>query len=148
MMSMYRLLKRLDANADLRHYFRRRIIRIWPIYFGTLVVLYLLFPYPLIDFIRYLLFFVEYYVYPLGYFPVSIFWTLQLEEAVYLFFSAHSQDEAQRMARRRSRFIRLCLSFCDSIYPFRAPPDGEPSDLSARSFSRIRIWHSCIYRKY
>src|ERR1700730_16332722 len=34
MMSMYLLLKRLDANALLKHYFKRRIIRIWPIYFG------------------------------------------------------------------------------------------------------------------
>ncbi|MFI5419338.1 MAG: acyltransferase family protein [Nitrososphaerales archaeon] len=84
MMSMYLLLKRLDANKDLKHYFKRRIIRIWPIYFGTLVVFYFLFPYPLVDFVRYL-FFVEYYVNPFGYFPVSIFWTLQLEEAAYLF---------------------------------------------------------------
>jgi peptidoglycan/LPS O-acetylase OafA/YrhL len=83
MMSMYLLLSRLDANSNLKHYFRRRIIRIWPIYYGTLIVAYLLFPYPIWDFVRYL-FFVEYYVNPFGYFPVTIFWTLQLEEAAYL----------------------------------------------------------------
>src|ERR1700730_2530487 len=38
MMRTYLLLKRIDSNADLKHYFRRRIIRIRPIYFGTLVV--------------------------------------------------------------------------------------------------------------
>ncbi len=84
MMSMYLLLRRLDSNDDLRRYFIRRIVRIWPIYFGTLVAFYLIFPFPFWDFVRYL-FFVEYYVNPYGYFPVSIFWTLQLEEAVYVF---------------------------------------------------------------
>lgn len=83
MMSMYLLLNRLDANSDLKHYFKRRIIRIWPIYYGTLVVAYLIFRFPFWAFVRYL-FFVEYYVNPSGYFPVAVFWTLQLEEAVYL----------------------------------------------------------------
>ncbi len=83
MLSMYLLLNRLDANTNLKHYFKRRIMRIWPIYYGTLVVAYLLFPYPFWDSVRYL-FFVEYYANPMGYFPVSVFWTLQLEEAIYL----------------------------------------------------------------
>ncbi len=84
MMSMYLLLNRLDANRDLKRYFKRRIIRIWPIYYGCLVVFDILFHIPFWDFIRYL-FFLEYYVNPFGFFPVSIFWTLQLEEAAYLF---------------------------------------------------------------
>lgn len=84
MMSMYLLLKRLDVNGDLKHYFKRRIIRIWPIYYGTLVAFYIIFRFPFWDFVRYL-FFAEYYVNPFGVFPISIFWTLQVEEAMYLF---------------------------------------------------------------
>jgi peptidoglycan/LPS O-acetylase OafA/YrhL len=83
MMSMYLLLNRLDANTDLKHYFKRRIIRIWPIYYGTLIVAYFLFPFPFWAFVRYL-FFVQYYASPAGYFPLWIFWTLQLEEAAYI----------------------------------------------------------------
>ena len=84
MMSMCLLLSRLDENRNLKHYFKRRILRIWPIYYGSLVAFYLIFRFPFWDFVRYM-FFVEYYVNPFGFFPVSIFWTLQLEEAVYLF---------------------------------------------------------------
>ena len=83
MMSTYLLLNRLDTNNDLKHYFRRRITRIWPIYYGVLVYFYIQFPYPFWDFVRYL-FFIEYYVNPYGFYPVSVFWTLQLEEAMYL----------------------------------------------------------------
>lgn len=84
MMSIFLLLHRLDVNRDLKHYFKRRIIRVWPIYYGCLIAFFLIFRFPFWDFVRYL-FFVEYYVNPFGYFPVSIFWTLQLEEAMYLF---------------------------------------------------------------
>jgi peptidoglycan/LPS O-acetylase OafA/YrhL len=103
MMSMYLLLRRLDVNSDLKRYFKRRILRIWPIYFGTLIVFYVLFPYPFTDFVRYL-FFVEYYVNPFGYFPVTIFWTLQLEEAAYLFIPL-----IHRMNPDRRRFLAYVL---------------------------------------
>lgn len=83
MMSMYLLLNRLDANRDLKRYFKRRVLRIWPIYYGCLVIFDILFRIPFWDFLRYL-FFLEYYVNPFGFFPVTIFWTLQLEEAAYL----------------------------------------------------------------
>ncbi|MDA4126919.1 MAG: acyltransferase family protein, partial [Thaumarchaeota archaeon] len=32
MLSMVLLLRSLDANSDIKHYFKRRIKRIWPIY--------------------------------------------------------------------------------------------------------------------
>ena len=83
MLSMYLLLNSLKTKPDLKHYFKRRILRIWPIYYGSIISFYFLFHIPFWAFVRYL-FFVEYYVNPLGYVPAAIFWTLQLEEAVYL----------------------------------------------------------------
>ena len=60
MLSIHLLLNRMDARPSLKHYFKRRIIRIWPIYYGSIIVFYFLFHIPFWDFVRYL-FFVEYY---------------------------------------------------------------------------------------
>jgi peptidoglycan/LPS O-acetylase OafA/YrhL len=84
MLSIYLLLNRLDARPSLKHYFKRRIIRIWPIYYGSIIVFYFVFHIPFWDFVRYL-FFVEYYVNPFGVYPAFVFWTLQLEELMYIF---------------------------------------------------------------
>ena len=84
MLSIFLLLHRLDSKPNLKHYFKRRIIRIWPIYYGSIVAFYFLFHLPFWDFVRYL-FFVEYYVNPFGVYPAFVFWTLQLEELMYIF---------------------------------------------------------------
>ncbi|HEV2139041.1 MAG TPA: acyltransferase family protein, partial [Nitrososphaerales archaeon] len=90
MLSMVLLLKSLDANPDIKHYFWRRIKRIWPIYFGSLIVIFLFFnaytTYHLTvwDYVGFFTF-TEYYVHPFINGPLGVFWTLQLEEAVYLF---------------------------------------------------------------
>ena len=92
MLSMVLLLRSLDSNLDLGRYFKRRIRRIWPIYFGSLIVIFLFFnaytTYHLIpwDYLGFFTF-TEYYAHPFINGPLGVFWTLQLEEAVYLFIS-------------------------------------------------------------
>jgi peptidoglycan/LPS O-acetylase OafA/YrhL len=121
MMSMFLLLNRLDSNSNLKHYFVRRIIRIWPIYYGCLITFDIFFHIPFWAFIRYL-FFVEYYVNPFGYFPVSVFWTLQLEEAMYILIPV-----IQRMKWKMwlaSGFILLGFGYLAAISgtPFSGHP--------------------------
>jgi peptidoglycan/LPS O-acetylase OafA/YrhL len=85
MLSISLLLSNLQKNYDLKRYFMRRIVRIWPIYFGCLVVFYLYFRMPLNQFISFA-FFVQYFTSPGGGIKVaSSFWTLQLEEFAYIF---------------------------------------------------------------
>jgi peptidoglycan/LPS O-acetylase OafA/YrhL len=75
----------------------RRIIRIWPIYFGCVLVAYFLFHFPFADFVRYL-FFLEYWKSPLGLFPLFVFWTLQLEEWMYLVIPLiHRASQSQKL---------------------------------------------------
>ena len=90
MLSMVLLLRSLDGNPDIKHYFMRRVKRIWPIYFGSLVLIFLFFsadtefhitPWDIVGYFT----FTEYYIHPYINGPLSVFWTLQLEEAVYLF---------------------------------------------------------------
>jgi peptidoglycan/LPS O-acetylase OafA/YrhL len=99
MMSMYLLLRRLDDNPSLGHYFTRRIKRIWPIYYLVITSLFVLGNLAIrglipsefsslqisqTDFIRYLTF-TEYWFTPNGGGIALAFWTLQLEEVVYIF---------------------------------------------------------------
>ncbi len=86
MLSMYLLLNSLQYNSDLKHYFLRRIKRIWPIYFGVLIAAILIFRLPLSSIWEYF-FFAQYFLHPLNPFGngvLGVFWTLQLEEAAYL----------------------------------------------------------------
>lgn len=83
------LLSRLDASDNLRHYFQRRIVRIWPMYFGTCALVFLTVDHSA----RHLaanLGFVAIYI-PNGAFATGttwdatyVLWTLQIEEAAYL----------------------------------------------------------------
>ncbi|MDE1865495.1 MAG: acyltransferase, partial [Candidatus Micrarchaeota archaeon] len=85
MLSMYLLLNRLDANSDLKHYFKRRIVRIWPIYYSVVILTFLYFNYKFKTFLL-SLFFLNYFVNPSALLPTPIvmFWTLQIEEFMYL----------------------------------------------------------------
>ncbi len=82
-LSMFLLLNSLDRNPNLRHYFMRRIRRIWPIYFGCVIAAYLLYGFPVVQLAQYLTF-TQYWVLPSGFGPLGVFWTLQIEEAMYL----------------------------------------------------------------
>lgn len=81
-LSMYLLLNSLDRNPDLYRYFKRRIIRIWPIYFGCIVVTYaILHQESASQMIQFLLF--ANYTSPLPS-GTGVFWSLEVEEIMYL----------------------------------------------------------------
>jgi peptidoglycan/LPS O-acetylase OafA/YrhL len=82
MLSMFLLLSSLNKNADLKHYFLRRIKRIWPIYFGLVILAYFLHYISLGILFQYVTF-TQYYIQPEGWSVLAAFWTLQLEEAMY-----------------------------------------------------------------
>jgi len=86
-LSIFLLLNRLNANPSLTHYFKRRIRRIWPLYFLAVVVVFLVDSYMfhmgvtyydlLLHFV-----FVSYVLTPFSF--QYLFWSLQLEEWMYL----------------------------------------------------------------
>lgn len=84
MLSMFLLLRSLDNNGSLKHYYWRRIRRIWPIYFGCVIAAWFLIRFPPVELLQYLTF-TNYWVNPAGIGPLGVFWTLQIEEAMYLF---------------------------------------------------------------
>jgi len=83
MLSIFLLLGSLERKPGLKRYFKRRITRIWPIYFGTLTAIYLLNfsgGMKFTSFIEYLTF-TQYFLHPAQSFPgTGLFWSLQLEE--------------------------------------------------------------------
>ncbi len=87
MLSIYLLLKSLDTQSSLRRYFSRRIRRIWPIYFGSIILIFVVFQssyhLSLSDYVGFFTF-TEYYSHPSIWGPLGVFWTLQLEEAAYV----------------------------------------------------------------
>lgn len=90
-LSIVLLLRSLDANPSLTHYFRRRVVRIWPMYFATCLALFVLVD-PSWTHLVLNMAFVGIYI-PNGQFFTGapwgvhyILWTLQIEEAAYLFF--------------------------------------------------------------
>jgi peptidoglycan/LPS O-acetylase OafA/YrhL len=90
-LSVFLLMGSLDANYDLRRYFRRRIVRIWPLYFATCGLLYLTFDPNPTDLFYNLTFmaiwFPSHGFQHSGGWPATyVVWTLQLEECAYLTF--------------------------------------------------------------
>ena len=86
-LSIFLLLNRLNANPSLTHYFKRRIRRIWPLYFLAVVVVFLVDSYMFhMDVTYYDLLlhfvFVSYVLTPFSF--QYLFWSLQLEEWMYL----------------------------------------------------------------
>ena len=81
-LSIYLLLKSLDGNQDLWHYFKRRIFRIWPIYFGAILVAFAVLHQMTVSQLIGLMTF-TYYRYP---FPSGtiVFWSLEVEELMYI----------------------------------------------------------------
>lgn len=82
-LSIFLLMGSLDSHPrQLRHYFYRRIKRIWPLYFGACVVTWLLIGSSLQILALNLTF-------AAVWFPgasYNVLWTLQIEEAAYVFF--------------------------------------------------------------
>ncbi|MDE1879490.1 MAG: acyltransferase [Euryarchaeota archaeon] len=90
-LSIVLLLRSLDSNPDLKHYFKRRIVRIWPMYFATCGATFLLVDPSWIHLALNMAFVGIYipggqFVTGAGWSPHYILWTLQIEEAAYLFF--------------------------------------------------------------
>ncbi len=87
MLSIFLLLRSLDGNPDIKHYFLRRVRRIWPIYFGSVVLIFVVFQgmyrLSISDYVGFFTF-TEYYTHPSMTGPLGVFWTLQLEEAAYV----------------------------------------------------------------
>ena len=87
-LSIFLLLSRLDDNPSLSHYFKRRIWRIWPLYFSAVVVAFLADRYvldigpSLADLFLHFVF-LSFIVAPFSF--QYLFWSLQLEEWMYLF---------------------------------------------------------------
>ena len=83
MLSIFLILPHLERDHNLKRYFKRRIFRIWPIYFGTVIAVFVLSPFPLSELLG-LVTFSTYFT--TGAFPTftSLFWSLQVEELIYL----------------------------------------------------------------
>jgi peptidoglycan/LPS O-acetylase OafA/YrhL len=84
MLSIFLLMNSLDSNGNLKHYFSRRIRRIWPIYYGVITVAFLLYHMSVGDLVSFLTF-TQYFQGSPAPGGTTVFWTLQLEEWVYLF---------------------------------------------------------------
>ena len=86
-LSIFLLLNRLDVNPSLTHYFKRRVRRIWPLYFLAVVIVFLVDRYMFnlrvtyYDLILHFAF-VSYVLTPFSF--QYLFWSLQLEEWMYL----------------------------------------------------------------
>lgn len=90
-LSIYLLMGSLDANADLKRYFLRRIKRIWPLYFATCMVIFILADRnwtTLALNLSFVAVFDPAWAFHLSgvWAPNYVIWTLQIEEFAYLFF--------------------------------------------------------------
>jgi peptidoglycan/LPS O-acetylase OafA/YrhL len=86
-LSIFLLLNRLDENPSLPHYFKRRVRRIWPLYFPAVIVVFLVDRYVFHMGITYYdlllhFVFVSFVLAPFSF--QYLFWSLQLEEWMYL----------------------------------------------------------------
>lgn len=114
MLSMFLLLSSLDKNSNLKHYFWRRIKRIWPIYYGTVTAGFLLYHFAIGDLIQYFTF-TQYYFNPAGIGPLGVFWTLQLEEAMYLIIPLIHKSNHKQLIAYALIGINLCASILISL---------------------------------
>ena len=108
MLSMFLLLQNLERNYDLKRYFKRRILRIWPIYFGSLLAFYLLgFPGMNLTTLLEYMTFTQYFLYPNSATSTAgVFWTLQIEEVAYLFIPLIA---VLSLKNKRILGIAMCL---------------------------------------
>jgi peptidoglycan/LPS O-acetylase OafA/YrhL len=113
-LSIFLLLNRLDANPSLPHYFKRRIKRIWPLYFPAVVVVFLVDKYALNMNVTYYdlalhFVFVSFVLAPFSF--QYLFWTLQLEEWMYVVIPF-----IHRLDNKRKFQVALSLILVSVIY--------------------------------
>lgn len=122
MLSIFLLIPKLDATKGkpdrLKNYFRRRIIRIWPTYYGVVIACWIIFRIPTTNFVSYLGFasvylnsFPKWGEYP----PLGAFWTLQIEELAYALFPLISMLGAKM--RTRLGLSLILFGFLWFLYP-------------------------------
>lgn len=105
MLSIFLLLSNLEKKYDLKRYLKRRALRIWPIYWGCLIVFLLFFRMPIGQFWKYV-FFIQYFTEPNETnFIAGVFWTLQIEEFAYLVFPLVS-----KLGREEKKILALILT--------------------------------------
>lgn len=122
-LSIYLLMGSLDRSPrDLRGYFLRRIVRIWPLYFATCGVLFVLFDRSLTDLAYNLTFLAVWTGHGFhntvtnGWPGTYVVWTLQIEEWAYLCFPAIAVLSHRR---RMLVGVALCASFgLGAVVPF------------------------------
>jgi peptidoglycan/LPS O-acetylase OafA/YrhL len=87
MLSISLLLNSLDVRPDLGRYYRRRIRRIWPLYFVTLVLVFLFAdPGHSVPVLLENAVFAGVWIYGLSTGLGYVFWTVQVEEAAYIVY--------------------------------------------------------------
>jgi peptidoglycan/LPS O-acetylase OafA/YrhL len=112
-LSIFLMLNRLDANPSLGHYFRRRIRRIWPLYFASVTVVFLYewhigIGVTLRDLLLHYAF-LSFVLAPLSF--NYVFWTLQLEEWMYVFIPL-----IHRLSTAWKRRLAAALIYSSIVY--------------------------------
>ena len=113
-LSIFLLLNRLDANPSLPRYFKRRIMRIWPLYFLAVIVVFLVDKYVLNMNVTYYdlalhFAFVSFILAPFSF--QYLFWTLQLEEWMYVVIPF-----IHRLGNKRKLQVAVSLILVSLIY--------------------------------
>jgi len=122
-LSIFLLLNRLDGNPSLSHYFKRRIKRIWTLYFPAVVVVFLVDKYLLgmgvtyYDLILHFAF-ISFVLAPFSF--QYLFWSLQLEEWMYIAIPLiHRLTDKQKFQIAVSLiFISLFYSLFITFLPY------------------------------
>ncbi len=122
-LSIFLLLSRLDKNPSLKRYFKRRIKRIWPLYFAAVIAVFLADKYAfglnvtLTDLALHFLFL----SFVLAPFSMNyLFWSLQLEEWMYLIIPLihRINDEKKMTAAIGLIFTSLVYSLFIVMLPY------------------------------
>jgi len=116
-LSIFLLLNRLDANPSFPHYFKRRIKRIWILYFPAVVVVFLVDRYVFHMSVTYydLILHFAFVSYVLTLFSFQyLFWSLQLEEWMYLAIPfIHAMNDK---AKFQTAVLLVFISFFYSLF--------------------------------
>ena len=122
-LSIFLLLNRLDENPSLTHYFKRRVRRIWPLYFLVVVIVFLVDRYMFhmgVTYYDLLLHFafVSFVITPFSFH--YLFWSLQLEEWMYLAipFIHRMNDKAKFQIAVLLVFISFSYSLFIVLLPY------------------------------
>ncbi|CDF81375.1 O-acetyltransferase [Sulfolobus monocaudavirus SMV1] len=116
-LSIFLLLNRLDANPSLPHYFKRRVRRIWSLYFLAVVVVFLADRYVFHISVTYYDLILHFAFVSFVFAPFSfqyLFWSLQLEEWMYLAIPfIHAMNDK---AKFQTAVLLVFISFFYSLF--------------------------------